>query len=152
MPSLRSGGSDIFAAVRRMTFADKITLGQSAVLGIMCVDFASFRILCAYLLPHQSIKPPLGKPIQLAWDNLLALVPCLRVPAKLGSPEVAGREMDEVRRKAGRIVPRLTVRQASTSLSGPSPCCAIPPARVLVACSPSVSFLECVRERSPQGS
>lgn len=145
----RSCDSDV-SSVRRITFADKITLGQSAVLGIMCVNTPSACVVCVHMTSHQSIEPPLGKPVQLAWDNLFALVPCFRVPAKPGSPTVSGREVDEVCWKAYRIVPRLTTRQASISSFGPSPCCLMQLVRVLVACLPSVSFSDCVRERSPQ--
>ena len=147
-----SSFSVFFAAAQRIAFADKITLGQSAVLGIMSVNFRSSRIPSTHPSLHQYIKPPFDKPIQLARDGLLPLVPRFRVPAKPGSPEVADREMDEVGWNACRIVRRLTTRQASTSLSGPSPCYVTLPARISAACSPSVSFLECAREQSPRGS
>lgn len=67
--------SDILIVVQRITFADKITLGQSAVLGIMSDPLTSFRIQPAYLSSHQQFKPPFGKPIQLAWNGLLPLLP-----------------------------------------------------------------------------
>lgn len=88
--------SDIFVVVQRITFADKITLGQSAVLGIMSDSFPSFRIQSAYLSSRQQFEPPFDKPIQLARDGLLPFLPRFRIPTKLGPAEVAGREMDEV--------------------------------------------------------
>lgn len=144
--------SDISIVVQSITFADKITLGQSAVLGIMSDPLTSFHIRTAYLSLRQQFKPPFDKPIQLAWNSLLPLLPRFRISTKLGPSEVAGREMDEVGPGAYQIVRRLTPRQASTSSFGPSLCYAMLPARISVVCSPSVSFLVCVREQSPQGS
>ena len=46
-PLLCFDDSDAYAALKRMTFVDKITLGQSAVLGIMCVKLPSPHILSA---------------------------------------------------------------------------------------------------------
>ena len=88
--------SHIFVIVQRITFADKITLGQSAVLGIMSDNFPSFRIQPTYLSSRQYLEPPFGKSIQLARDGLLPLLSRFRIPAELGPSEVAGREMDEV--------------------------------------------------------
>jgi len=144
--------SDILIVVQRITFADKITLGQSAVLGIMSDSLTSFRIQSAYLSLRQHFKPPFDRPIQLARDCLLPLLPRFRIPTKFGPPEVAGREMDEVGPRASQVVWRLTPRQASTSSFGPSLCYAMLPAKISVVCSLSVSFLECVREQSPLGS
>jgi hypothetical protein len=53
----------------------------------------------AYPHSHQSIEPSFGESIQLAQHDLLSLVPRFPVPTKLGSPEMAGREMDEVCRQ-----------------------------------------------------
>jgi len=96
--------SDTFAAIQRLTFADKITLGQSAVLGIMCVRFPWSRSPSAYPQLYQPIKSPFCKPIQLARDHLLPLLPRFRVSTKLGPSEVARREMDEVCQKASPLV------------------------------------------------
>jgi hypothetical protein len=95
---------EVFAVAQRITFADKISLGQSAVMGILSGDFLPPCIRLAYLPSHQDLESPYGQPIQLAWDGLLPLVPRFRVPTKLGPPEVAGREMDEVSSGAHRIV------------------------------------------------
>ena len=96
--------SDIFVVVQRVTFADKITLGQSAVLGIMSDGFPSFRIQSTYLSLCQQFEPSFGKPIQLARDGLLPLLPRFRIPTKLGPTEVADWEMDEVGPGAYQIV------------------------------------------------
>jgi hypothetical protein len=144
--------SDTFVVIQSITFADKITLGQSAVLGIMSDSFPSLRIQPAYLLSRQRFEPPLGKPVQLARDDLLSLLPRFPIPTKLGSSEVARREMDEVGLGAYQIIWRLNPRLASTSSFGLLLCYVMLPAKILAACSLSVSFLECVREQSPQDS
>ena len=92
--------SDVYAAVQRITFVDKVTLGQSAVLGIMCVNLPSSRILSPLdRHRHQQVEPPFSKPVQLARDGFFPLVPPFHLPPKLGSPKVADREMDEVRQE-----------------------------------------------------
>jgi len=53
-PRLRYDCPDILCAVQRITFADKITLGQSAVLGIMCVN--SFRPVSCALICRRASK------------------------------------------------------------------------------------------------
>lgn len=94
----------VFAVVQRITFADKITLGQSAVMGILSDNFPPSRIRLAYLPLRQHFESSYSQPVQLAWDGLLPLVPRFRVPTKPGPSEVAGWEMDEVSSRTHRIV------------------------------------------------
>jgi len=96
----------------RMTFADKTTLAQSSVLGIMSVCHSI--ILHTLLIVYQARGTPGPKPIQLAWNNFLPELYCIwsrfnppsllnhhSSPMRIVSPEsrsskTTGWQMDEV--------------------------------------------------------
>jgi hypothetical protein len=136
---------------RSVTFADKIALGQSAVLGIMCVTFPS-PTPPSLTFFHTSKSNNLSAN-QYNWLGTIFYLSYLvfEYPQNLALQRwPVGKWMRFA--KSQLVRSKLILDQASISSSGQSHCCVMPPARISVVCLPSASSLECARAQSPQGS
>ena len=85
------------ATTFRMQFADKTTLGQSAILGLLCVRCLPRRARLHLTLVYQPRRSHRPVAIQLAGYHLLPLFPRLRMAPESRFAVLPCREMDEVR-------------------------------------------------------
>lgn len=80
-----------------MTFADKTTLGQSAILGLMYV-FSLYHVnMILTDLKQQSWSTPQCQSVQLAGIDILLQLLGVSIPPELGPSIFSCGEMDEVR-------------------------------------------------------